>query len=212
MMLPPFLIISVIGVVGLVGVLSGLIWFRQHVRFMAKLHYDKGVAYLQTAAYSKAEQEFRAALKQQRTMLEAQYGLGCTYLQQERYQEGIELLENVVKKMPHNAIALYNLGLAYTDVGKLDEAQKRLKTAVEIKPTMKEIHYNLSKVLLEKGDVKQASFYCTQALKLDQDYAKAQELQEQLAEIRYVAPVNLELIRRALENFDHHDTEFMIRL
>jgi tetratricopeptide (TPR) repeat protein len=212
MTISPVLISSVIALVGLIGVISGLLWFRQHVRFMAKLHYDKGLAYLQTAEYSKAEQEFHAALKQQRAMLEAQYGLACTYLQQERYQEGIELLEHVVSAMPHNAIALYNLGLAYIDVGKLDDAQAALQTAADLKPAMKEIHYNLSKVLLEKGDAKQANAYCARALKLDQHYVKAQELHAQLAEIRYAAPVNLELIRRALQDFDHQDAEFMIKL
>lgn len=211
-MIPPFLIISVISIVGLVGIISGLIWFRQYVRFMAKLHYDKGVAYLQTAAYNKAEEQFRAALKRQRTMIDAQYGLGCTYLQEERYQEGIELLQHVVKERPRHAVAWYNLGLAYIAIGKLDQAQEGLKTAVEIKPMMKEIHYNLSKVLLEKGDVKQASLHCAQALKLDQNYTKAQELQEHLADIRYAAPVNPELIRKALRDFDHQDTEFVIKL
>lgn len=212
MMLSPFLMIGIIVLVGLVGIVSGGIWLYQYFRFAAKLHYDKGVAYLQTSNYTRAEEEFRAALKRRPGMLEARYGLGCTYVQQQRYREGIAMLKEVVKAMPQNGVAYYNLGMAYIAVGNLDDAQEALKTALQFKPTMKEIHFNLSNVFLEKGDAKQASIYCENALKLDHDYVKAQELQKQLAEIRYVAPINLNLIRKALQDFDQNDREFLIKL
>ncbi len=212
MMVPPDVMIGVLVLVGLVGVVSGAIWLRQYLRFLAKLHYDKGVVSLQTADYTRAEEEFRAALKRQSRMIEARYGLGCTYVQQQRYREGIATLKEVVKAMPHNGVAYYNLGMAYIAVGNLDEAQEALQTALQLKPAMKEIHFNLSNVCLEKGDVKQASMHCENALKLDRDYSKAQELQKQLAEIRYVAPINLNLIRKALHDFDQDDTEFLIKL
>lgn len=212
MMMSPFLLISVIVLVGLIGVASGAIWLRQNFRFAAKLHYDKGVAYLQAADYVRAEKEFSAALKRQTGMLEARYGLGCAYVQQQRYREGIATLKEVVKAMPQNGVAYYNLGMAYIAVGNVDDAQEALKTALQFKPTMKEIHFNLSNVFLEKGDIKQASIHCEDALKLDRDYVKAQELQKQLAEIRYVAPINLTLIRKALQDFDQNDAEFLIKL
>lgn len=212
MIMSPFLMLSIIVLVGLIGVVSGAIWFRQHLRFAAKLHYDKGVACLQTADYTRAEEEFRAALKRQPGLLEARYGLGCTYIQQQRYREGITTLKEVVKAMPQNGVAYYNLGMAYIAVGNLDDAQDVLKTALQFKPAMKEIHFNLSNVFLEKGDAKQASIHCENALKLDHDYIKAQELQKQLAEIRYVAPINLTLIRKALRDFDQNDAEFLIKL
>lgn len=212
MMMSPFVMISVIILVGLVGIVSGAIWLRQYLRFTAKLHYDQGVAYLQTADYPRAEEEFSAALKRQPRMLEARYGLGCAYVQQQRYREGIATLKEVVKAMPQNGVAYYNLGMAYIAVGNLDDAQAALKTALQFKPAMKEIHFNLSNVFLEKGDAKQASIHCENALKLDQNYVKAQELQKQIAEIRYVAPINLKLIRKALQDFDPNDAEFLIEL
>ena len=211
-MIPPFVIISVITVVGVVWVISGIAWFRQRNRFLAKTAYDKGVAYLQTQAFSRAEESFKAALNRQHAMLEARYGLGVTYIQQQRYREGIEILEELVHEMPQNAIAHYNLGLAYIEVGKLDDAQNVLQRALTINPAMKEISFNLSRVFLEKGDVKQAGNYCEKALQLDSRYAKARQLQNHLAEIRYVAPINLDLIRKALSDFDQDDTEFMIQL
>ena len=53
-MIPLFLIISVIIFVGIVASISGIIWFRQHNRFLTMNHYNTGVSHLQAGEYLKA--------------------------------------------------------------------------------------------------------------------------------------------------------------
>lgn len=211
-MMSLFITISVIIIVGVISGISGILWLRQRNFFLAATHYNNGVSYLQTESYPEAVDEFKAALKRQNTMLEARYGLGLAYLKQDRYREGIEMLEEVVRGMPKNAIAYYNLGRAYINVGKLDEAQHALETALKINPDIKEIYFNLSKVFQEKGKLDQAKLCCRNALKLDGNYSKAKEYLDRLNEIRYRIPLDYDLIRKALQNFDQDDTEFMIKL
>jgi tetratricopeptide (TPR) repeat protein len=211
-MISLFLVISIISFVGIVASISGILWFRQHNRFLTMNHYNNGVSHLQAGEYLKAVNEFKAALSRQKTLIEARYGLGLAYMKQRRYREGIEVLETVIRAMPRNAIAHYNLGRAYINVGNLDDAQRILETALHINPHIKEIYFNLSRVFQEKGDVEQAKRYCHDALQLDENYTKAKEYLNFLTQIRYTSAIDLELIQKALQNFDHNDTEFMIQL
>ena len=122
-MIPLFGLLSVIIIASVIG---SAFWWRQRNEFLANDHYNNGVSYLQTGEYPKAIDEFHAALKRKRNLLDAQYGLGLTYVHQHRYPEGIAMLEKAVKQMSDNAIAYYNLGRVYITVGKLDEAQHAL--------------------------------------------------------------------------------------
>lgn len=211
-MMLPFLILSVIIIGSLLGGIGGLLWFRQRNKILALTHYDNGVSYLQTGEYPKALDEFSTAIKRQSNLVSARYGLGLTYLKQQQYQEGIEILESVVKEMPHNAIAHYNLGRTYITVGKLDQARWALETALKINPEIKEIHFNLARLFQEQGDLEQAKNSCNNALKLDSGYTKAQEYLNLLSGNYTGKPIDPEVIRRALKDFDHNDAEFMIRL
>ena len=211
-MTPLFWILSVIIIISLLGGIGGFFWFRQRKNFLALTHYNNGVVCLETGEYPKAVEEFKTALKRQRNFLDARYGLGLTYMKQQRYHEGIEMLKSAVKEMPRNAIAYYNLGQGYINVGNLDEARRVLENAVNINPKIKEIHFNLARVFQEKGNIEQAKKHCQNALKLDSNYTKAKEYLDFLSELRYMRPVNLDTIRRALSNFDQNDVEFMVKL
>lgn len=207
-----FFMLGVSVVVGGICIVTGVIWVRQYVRFLAKAHYDNGVSSLQKDAYAQAEREFQAALRRQKNMPEARYGLAMAFIKQQRYHEGIQLLEALIQAMPSNATAHYNLGLAYLETGELDKAQHLLEKAAHIDPTGKEIYFNLSKILEQKGDIEHAKEQCANALKVDKNYAKAQEFLDYLSGIRYFSPISLDLIRKALRNFDQNNTEFMIKL
>lgn len=209
-MIPLFLVLSVITIVS--GVIGGMYWWRQRSGYLAATHYNTGVSYLQTGKYPDAINEFTAALKRKKDLVDAQYGLGLTYVHQHRYQEGITMLESAVKAMPSNAIAHYNLGRAYITVGQLDEAQQVLKQALKVNPEVKEVHFNLARVYQEKGDLEQAKISCKHALKLDPNYGRAQDYLEFLSSIRHANPVNLEALRRALQDFDATDTSYMLTL
>lgn len=209
-MIPLFLALSVITIVS--GIVGGVFWWRQHSRYLATSHYNAGVSYLQSNHYPKAIDEFTAALKRNANLVEAQYGLGLTYIHQHRYHEGITMLEAATQAMPDNAIAHYNLGRAYITVGQLDKAQQVLKHALAVNPAVKEVHFNLARVYQEKGDLKQAKAACQKALELEPDYTRAREYLEFLSTIRHTAPINLDAVRRALNDFDATDTAYMLTL
>ncbi len=211
-MMSLFFILCVIIVVGGIGVVSGIMWFRQHNLFLAMRHYNTGVLHLQQGEPRKAIQEFETALQRQRTLSAARYGLGLAYLKQQRHRESISLLETAVQEMPNDAMVHCNLGWAYLNVGKLEHAQQVLEKAVRINPNIKEIYFNLGLVFKERGDREQAVQHCRRALQLDADYVQAQNILEELSQIRYDAPINLERLREALRNFDDDDTELMIQL
>ncbi|PIE32128.1 hypothetical protein CSA56_16085 [candidate division KSB3 bacterium] len=211
-MIPLFFVISVILIVGIIGGISGILWFRQHKRFLAMTHYNKGVSSLQAGDGEKAITEFTAALQRQHTHTGARYGLGLAYLKQQRYRESLPLLERAVKEMPRDAIALCNLGWAKLNTGKLDQAQHLLEKALQVNPALKEVYFTLGSVYKDRGDRELATNYYRQALQIDAGYSHAQKALEELSQIQYETPVDMGLIRKAMQHFDHQDTEFMIRL
>jgi tetratricopeptide (TPR) repeat protein len=209
-MTPLVIILSFILVAGLASGIGAAIWLKQRNMRLAMTHYDQGVSYLHAGKYPRASNEFQHALKYHSSLIEARYGLGLTYLKQQHYQEGIAMLEAAVKEMPRNTTAFFNLGQAYIKVGNLAQARRALETAARLDPQMKEVQFSLARVFEAQGDLKQAQRHCQRALDLDANYTKAKEYFAILT--RDVSHTNPALIRRALADFDPHDTEFMLRI
>jgi Tfp pilus assembly protein PilF len=210
-MMPLLLIAGLTIVAVLIGSYGvyGLFSIRSASR--AELHYNNGVSYLEANDYSNAVNEFKAAIKQKRNYWDAHYGLGLAYVEQQQYHAGVEILKSIVKKKPDDSNAYYNLGRAYIGVGNLEAAQQALEAALKIDPDVKEIHFNLARVFQKKGEREQAKQHFSYALKLDENYTKPKKYLAPLTEIP-VEAVNHDAIRKALENFDQNDTEFMITL
>lgn len=206
------LLIGVMLLVGIVGGVSGVAWLRQRARFLALREYNRGVALLEAGQTSPAIQAFQAALRRQPALLSARYGMGLAYLKDRRFLDAIKLLEAVLPEKPNDAMVYCNLGWAYLSIGRLEDARVTLEKGARINARVKELYFNLSRVFREKGDREQAIHYCRRALEIDPAYLQAQHDLNELAEIRYDAALNMELLQQALQHFDDNNTDLMIRL
>ena len=120
--------------------------------------------------------------------------------------------KSILPEKPNDAMVYCNLGWAYLSIGRLEDARVTLEKGVRINARVKELYFNLSRVFREKGDREQAIHYCRRALESDPAYRQSQNDLNELAEIRYDAVLNMELLQQALQHFDDNDTDLMIRL
>jgi tetratricopeptide (TPR) repeat protein len=107
-----------------------------------KRHVIRAVAWLSLGDVTKAEAEYREALRLNPSSAVAHAGVGAALLEQERFSEAAHHLRTAATGQPSNAVAHFNLGLALARLGTWREADQAFATVVALEPGFTEAWVN----------------------------------------------------------------------
>jgi tetratricopeptide (TPR) repeat protein len=142
---------------------------------------------------ARAEQDYRARLREDPNFAFAAYGLARCLIQRDRPDEAVELLERAVAVEPENATFSATLGATLLQTGKLAEAERRFRAALEgfrripdAAPAMGVIYWNLSQLYEKKGELAEALAAAQEASRLRPEMTAAADrvraLKQKMAE------------------------------
>lgn len=140
------------------------------------------IAY-QTQNYTRAEQCFREALRQDPTSYEPLVNLGGVLVTLHKLDEAWDYNLHAVLTRPNDALANSQLGMTYFETGSLDLAEKYFRRACELDPG----HFShpqlfLAEIHLRRGDTQAAAADLEQFLHYHPDWPQAAKMREQIAE------------------------------
>ena len=135
-------------------------------RFLADVHYARGVWYLERGQVAAASQEFDEALKRNPAHAASLNGLGYIYRQQGQTGEALAAFEQAARLDAGSDVIQNNLGVVRSDLGRPDEALKNLHQAAELDGNVPQIYVNLGNVSMMEGDWLNAGRAYQEALRL----------------------------------------------
>jgi tetratricopeptide (TPR) repeat protein len=104
-------------------------------------HLNLGVVAAATDKPLEAEQDYRAAIRLDKTFAPAYANLADLYRQYQRDADGEKVLRQGIAAVPDDASLYYALGLAQVRQQRLPEAAKSLQRAVELAPDSTQYRY-----------------------------------------------------------------------
>ena len=132
-----------------------------------------GVAYATRGDYSRAEPEFREALRLWPGGDLALFNLGASLVDQGRNREAEKALRAYLEGNPKNAEAQHALGLVLYETKMMDEAEFRFSEAIKLNPDHERAHHNLGVILAERRSLDAAELQFREAVKLRPNWAQA---------------------------------------
>ncbi len=115
----------------------------------------------------KAEQLYKAAIRQDPKNADAQYNLAHLYFLQKRYDLAARAYRDVIKRDPEDADAYNNLGTVYERQGKVNAARKLYLRATKSKRPVAAAYYNLARLYLASGDEERARLAVEKAVGIE---------------------------------------------
>lgn len=138
---------------------------------------EKGIEYLNSMEYEKAEDSFRKVLKSDSGNIEASYYLGMSLFMQEKYKKALSVFEQVKAtgkySIPNKGQLEITLTRIYLELEKYPEALKSLEAAKKAKANPADIHVYQGAYYIEKNDSKRAMKELEKAIELDSNNAYA---------------------------------------
>ena len=110
---------------------------------------------LEAEEWTRAEEQFRAAIAADPDSAAARSKLGAALARQGRLDEAIEAIRGALERNPAYAPAFSNLGNAYRELGRLDDAVAAYRRAIELDPAYWVPHQNLAVVYKQQGRVRE---------------------------------------------------------
>ncbi|QRK08496.1 zinc-ribbon domain-containing protein [Archangium violaceum] len=132
----------------------------------------KGVALFQLARLPEAEQELRAAMDKDSSLLVKSYLARVLYAQRQ-FKDALPLYEAVAKAEPKNGEATEGYITSLMTLGKLDDAQRVVQEAVKAFPNNARIEYLHGRVDELRDSNISAEEHYTRALKADAEFTEA---------------------------------------
>ena len=134
-----------------------------------------GLTYDSKKLFTKAEEEYLAAIKLDPKLSGAHINLGVVYLRQNRWDEAIKEfdsgLSNVLYATPE--IAYTNMGWAYYSKGDYETAIRAFKRAIESNPRYVSAYYNQGLAYLNVNKNRKAVKAFTKAIEIFPDFINA---------------------------------------
>jgi tetratricopeptide (TPR) repeat protein len=139
----------------------------------APLYFARGVLYVQTAEYEKAQADFDKAydLDPSQSLSIAAQGLAA--VQQNDLPRALEGVEQKLKRSPNDAILLYMQADILMEQGaepgstEFQTAMQSAKKAVGLRPSLGPARGVLAKLYLKNGQFPEAAAQCRKALEID---------------------------------------------
>jgi tetratricopeptide (TPR) repeat protein len=148
-----------------------------------QLFYSRGIAYERTKQWTKAEPDFKEALK-----LDPEQGavlnyLGYSWLDQNmNIPEAFDLIKKAVRLRPNDGYIIDSLGWAFYLQKDYEQAVKNLDKAVELRPEDPTLNDHLGDVYWRLGRKLEAKFQWTQALSLNPEPEDVSKIKKKLEE------------------------------
>jgi Tfp pilus assembly protein PilF len=142
------------------------------------------IAY-QTRKFSRAEECFREALRQDPTAYEPLVNLGGVLVNLHKLDEAYDFNLHAVLTRPNDALANAQLGMTYFGLQTMDLAEKYFRRAAELDPT----HFShpqlfLAEIHLRRGDTRATASDLEDFLQHHPDWPEAARMRAQIAEWR----------------------------
>jgi tetratricopeptide (TPR) repeat protein len=139
----------------------------------APLYFARGVLYVQTAEYEKAQADFDKAYELDPTQTLSVAAQGLAAAQQNDLPRALEGVEEKLARRPDDPILLYMQADILTQQGaepgspEFQTAMRSAKKAVELRPSLGPARGVLAKLYLQNGQYPEAAVQCRKALEID---------------------------------------------
>jgi len=137
-------------------------------------HFKLGVTLAHRGDFTKAIDNFHAALRINPRNASAYSALGFAFAVQGRSTEAFEQFDHALRMSPRQAEAHTGLGLLLARQGKLDEAGDHFRRALESNARDAQAHTNLGLILKKQGQRAEAAAHFQQAVQIDPGSEQAQ--------------------------------------
>jgi tetratricopeptide (TPR) repeat protein len=168
----------------------------------AQLYLARGVLYVQTGDYAKAETDLNRAYELDPNQSLTAAAQGLLALQQNDLDRALNEVREKLKRKPNDPLLLYVQADVLTQKGAepgtadFQLAMQSAKKAVTLRPTLAAAHAVLAKLYLDSGQNRAAAEQCRSALQLDpKDQASVYRLIQALRKSGDTAEVS-ELLKR----------------
>lgn len=141
------------------------------------------VAYRRTGAGDEAEVELLRVLGAEPDNAVAAANLASLYLEQDRAEEATAWLAKRDAFLRRNPYHHYRLGIRALQTGEVEAARDHFKRAIDRQPGEALFHERLAIALARMGDRRRARAEFRQAIRLSEDPAYRQALEQQLGEL-----------------------------
>ena len=141
-----------------------------------------GNVYLGENRVSRAQQEFKAAVRADSTYAQGHHNLGITYARQGKLAQAQNEFLLAIKYEPFVVGPYLSLATAYLDSDRPKEAAMILERAVGVQPLNYLAHFKLGMTYYELGEYQKALEACERALKLNPDDTTVQNVYRQIQE------------------------------
>jgi len=132
-----------------------------------------GVAHATCGDHSRAEREFREALRLLPGDNLVLFNLGASLADQGKNEEAEKALRAYLQGNPKDAEGQHALGLVLYETNIVDEAEFQFSEAVELDPHHERAHHNLGVILAERADFDAAESHFEHAVTIKPNWAQA---------------------------------------
>jgi len=148
----------------------------------AQPHMLLGVIYDARKQFDLSEKHYRAALEINPAFAAAANNLAYILSEQNKnLDEAMTFAQTAKEKLPDSPYVMDTLGWIYHKKGLYDLAIMELSDALAKLPENAEVAYHLGMAYYKKGDIKKAGIELEKALRLNENFAGANEAREVLA-------------------------------
>jgi Flp pilus assembly protein TadD len=137
-------------------------------------HFKLGVTLAHRGDFTRATENFHAALSINPRNAPAYSALGFAFAVQGRLTEAAEQFDHALRMSPRQAEAHTGLGLLLARQGKLSEAADHFRRALESNARDAQAHTNLGLILKKRGQRAEAAAHFQQAVQIDPASEQAQ--------------------------------------
>ncbi len=123
---------------------------------MPGAHLNLGIVYGNRGENTRAEGEYRTALRMDPAFLPASFNLATLLNKIGRNPDAESVLREALARTPEQGDLHYSLGLLLAEDGRLDEAAEELGRAAELMPDRPRVRYNHGLALLRSGNPAEA--------------------------------------------------------
>jgi len=132
-----------------------------------KTHNNLGDMYSRHNDLSKAEEEFKKAIKLLPDYADAYHNLANTYFKMGKVDEALKNYQKAIKYNPRLWQSHQNSASIYFNMGRYDLALEHIKKAISLTPDNSSLYTNLGVIYAKKGEKNKAKEAFSEALRLD---------------------------------------------
>lgn len=128
--------------------------------------FDTALAHHQAGHLDKAEEFYRAALRERPDHPQANNNMAVLMRAMRRWDDALEYYDRAVKATPDDPQIYNNMSCVFSDLGRQMDAWKVIRAAIMLRPDYAEAWFNLGNVLRDLGAREQAKLAYSRAIRL----------------------------------------------